>query len=146
MGSIVGSSGANDPRRGAADQEIDGNLSRGVFQLIQGIDFRLNTTAGQARAKPRLELAILYYIRMFKKVYLSEHLSGPSMSGAAGHPLLSLALNYASMKSDAPNTEQEKPHQRFFDTLQSGDLNTIMNVVVTKLCNNIKYWNDEEVS
>lgn len=100
---IIGSQTASDPRKNQAELLWDGRLSRCVFQLVQMLDYRLSTTAGQGRSDEKLEVAVLTFFRSFKKSYMMDTLTSPVMGGmvggvpggAAAHPLLSLALSYA---------------------------------------------------
>jgi hypothetical protein len=90
-----------DPRKGQTDLLWDGRLSRCVFQLVQLLDFRLNNTGGQGKCDAKLEIAVLNFFTSFKKAYILDTSSGPSMGmgvvpgGSPAHPLLSLALSYS---------------------------------------------------
>ena len=106
VASVIDAQTTNDPRKGQNELMWDGRLSRCVFQLIQIIDFRLNSTSGQGKCDTKLEVAILNYFKSFKKIYLVESASStPSMGlfqsntvvpgGSPAHPLLSLALSYS---------------------------------------------------
>ena len=106
VASVIDAQATNDPRKGQSELLWDGRLSRCVFQLIQIIDFRLNSTSGQGKCDTKLEVAILNYFKSFKKIYLVESASStPSMGlfqsntvvpgGSPAHPLLSLALSYS---------------------------------------------------
>lgn len=55
--------------------------------------------------------------------------------GESAHPLLSLALSYAgdqTMSNESVN---------IFDTMGLGDIASVMNIVVSKICSNIRHWN-----
>jgi exportin-7 len=111
VASVIDAQTTNDPRKGQGELVWDGRLSRCVFQLIQVVDFRLNSTAGQGKCDSKLEVAILNYFKSFKKVYMYSidsangvggAVSGLSMvpGGSPAHPLLSLALSYSSKTAD----------------------------------------------
>mmetsp|Transcript_3775 Transcript_3775/g.5903 ORF Transcript_3775/g.5903 Transcript_3775/m.5903 type:complete len:1113 (-) Transcript_3775:236-3574(-) len=152
VAAVIDAQTANDPRKGQAELLWDGRLSRCVFQLIQIVDFRLNGTAGQGKCDTKLEVALLHYFKSFKKVYLHDSPSGPSglgsSMGSAGmysvpggspaHPLLSLALSGASARAEEKDASTEI--NNIYDAIGIGDMIQVMNIIVNKLCNNIKYW------
>mmetsp|Transcript_22699 Transcript_22699/g.32592 ORF Transcript_22699/g.32592 Transcript_22699/m.32592 type:complete len:1112 (+) Transcript_22699:70-3405(+) len=149
VASVIDAQTTNDPRKGQAELLWDGRLSRCVFQLIQIVDFRLNNTSGQGKCDAKMEIAILNYFKSFKKMYLVESNSASSMGlfqsgtvvpgGSPAHPLLSLALSY----SGASRTDEKEGSAEVvsvYDAMGIGDMMQVMNVMVNKLCNNIKFW------
>ena len=48
---------------------LDADLSRRVLTLMQMLDMRLSSTGGRGKSDWRLELAMLYYVRNFRKVW-----------------------------------------------------------------------------
>jgi exportin-7 len=133
------------------DQLFDGQLSRCVFLLLQMVDYRLDATSGQGKCSEHLEVAFLRFFQAFKRSYLmdSAGLGSPLGIGMGGltsagqsvpggesaHPLLSLALSYVgdqTMSNESLN---------IFDTMGLGDIASIMNIVVSKICSNIRHWN-----
>ena len=95
----------NDARKNSTDLMWDGRLCRSVFQLIQMIEYMLDNTAGQTKCNDKLEMAILYFLRAFKKSYFMDNGSSNTISNSltfsssispAAHPLLSLALSSSS--------------------------------------------------
>lgn len=108
---VIDSQSTTDTRRGQNEMVWDGRLSRCVFQLIQLIDFRLNSSNGQAKCDNKLEVAILNFFKSFKKVYLIENMNSTSSSslvvpgGSPAHPLLSLALSYSGRGDDKDGAE-----------------------------------------
>ncbi|KAJ1382083.1 hypothetical protein B484DRAFT_27515, partial [Ochromonadaceae sp. CCMP2298] len=151
VSAVIDAQTANDPRKGQSELLWDGRLSRCVFQLVNIVDFRLNGTQGQGKCDTKLEVALLNYFKSFKKVYLHDTPTGPG-SGAMGmcavpggspaHPLLSLALS--SYSGGALGKAEEKlassEINNIYDAIAIGDMMQVMNVIVNKLCNNIKYW------
>lgn len=147
VAAVIDAQTASDPRKGQEELLWDGRLSRCVFQLVQVIDFRLNGTSGQGKCDSKLEVAILHYFKSFKKIYLMESMSGSGMTsmtvpgGSPAHPLLSLALSYSG--SSMNRTEDKEGSAEIitvYDAMRIGDMMQVMNIIVNKLCNNIKYW------
>lgn len=56
--------------------------------------------------------------------------------GEAAHPLLSLALSYGNDQNMSSGESMT-----IFDTMGLGDHTSIMNILVSKICSNIRYWN-----
>eukprot|EP01034_Spumella_vulgaris_P021786 gene21786-27855_t len=150
VASVIDAQTTNDPRKGQGELIWDGRLSRCVFQLIQIVDFRLNNTAGQGKCDSKLEVAILNYFKSFKKVYMYSIDSAggivgstPSLSmvpgGSPAHPLLSLALSYSGKAADDKEGGSTEILS-VYDAMGIGDMIQVMNIVVNKLCNNIKFW------
>jgi exportin-7 len=100
VGAIIGAQTAADPRKNQGELLWDGRLSRCVFQLVQTIDYRLNSSVGKSKCDDKLEIAILAYFRSFKKSYMLDTVNAPAgmgvvPGGSPAHPLLSLALSYS---------------------------------------------------
>lgn len=151
VASVIDAQTPNDPRKGQEELLWDGRLSRCVFQLVQMVDFRLNNTSGQGKCDTKLEVALLHYFKSFKKVYMIESAGGVgSMSmtsvpgGSPAHPLLSLALSYANVNRGGDDKEGSSEIVTVYDAMNIGDQIVIMNIVVNKLCNNIKYWHKSD--
>ena len=170
VAAVIDTQQASDPRKGQGELIWDGSLSRCVFQLLQLIDYRLVSSSGQGKCDAKLEVAILHYFKSFKKVYLmdatggsggvggggsvgsgSGHVFSPSSivpGGSPAHPLLSLALSYSggpgrggsSSGGGADKADGSSEIVTVYDAMGLGDVMTIMNSIVNKLCNNIKYW------
>eukprot|EP01035_Chromulina_nebulosa_P017439 gene17439-22991_t len=141
VATIIGTQTSPDPKKPGEDLIWDSRLCRCVFQLIQVIDFRLTRTSGSSKCDGKLEIAILNFFKSFKKSFIIDGLSSVPLSlgavvpgGVTPHPLLSFALSYSGEKET--NTEVGT----IYDAMGIGDMNTVMNAVVNKLCNNIKFW------
>lgn len=117
IGAIIGCQSNSESKKAGDDQLWDGQMSRYVFQLVQLIDYRLESTQGQAKCDIKLESAILSFFTSFKRVYLMDNFSrdslltpmhiGGSMAGGAGsasmaHPMLAAALS--GLDSPQPET------------------------------------------
>jgi exportin-7 len=163
VAAVIDTQAANDPRKGQGELIWDGRLSRCVFTLLQLIDFRLANSNGQGKCDIKLEIAILHYFKSFKKIYLMDSVGGggmgPSSMGVGGmtytpgsmvpggspaHPLLSYALSYTGGpgRSGADDKAEGGSAEivTVYDAMGLGDVMQIMNIIVNKLCNNIKYW------
>lgn len=130
-----------DTRKNQTELLWDGRLSKQVFLLVQLLNYRL-TIDSKANCDPKLEIAILNYFKSFKKAYVLDNVStGSSMvsivpGGAQPHHLLSLAL------SSGTYSDKEGPPESFtvYDAMEIGDVTSVMNIIVDKICNNIRYW------
>lgn len=143
VAAIISSQTSADTRKGNSDLLWDGRLCRYIFQLAQFVEFRLSNSAGKLRSSENLELALMTFFRGFKKTFVLDGLSTPTISMAPGsspaHPLLSLAL---SSPDGASEEKDSMEPTTIYDAMAFGDSSHIMNIVVNKLCNNIKYWNN----
>jgi exportin-7 len=141
VSSVIGAQASPDPKKPGDDMMWDGRLCRCVFQLIQVIDYRMTTTSGQGKCDSKLEVAVLNFFKSFKKSFMADGLSNSPLSmgavvpgGITPHPLLSFALSYSGDKDTASEAAS------IYDAMGLGDVSHVMNAVVNKLCNNIKYW------
>jgi exportin-7 len=123
----------SETKRSPGDLTWDGRLSRYVFQVIQMIEYVMKTTGGQSKATETLEMAILYFLRAFKKAYLTDMASSSSTSTPAAaitsfnstvspgaHPLLSLVLS-----SQSPNGLDDNSIKEDGATVRVCDCHTI---------------------
>jgi exportin-7 len=63
--------------------------------------------------------------------------------GSPAHPLLSLALSYAP--GNKSESKENGETNSVFDAMGIGDMNAVMNIIVNKMCNNIKYWHKTDL-
>ena len=146
VGAIIGAQSPSEPRRTHAELLWDGQLCRCVFRLVQIIDMRSAATSGQGKCSENLEIAILNYFQSFKKVYMTDNMSSPlgmtpSGNTSPAHPLLAFALSYSGGVTSPDGTKDTAAESSsIFDSMGIGDITAVMNLVVTKMCNNIKYW------
>ncbi len=133
VGATVGGYCWSDASTSDGVESIDASLCRRVFQLAQGIDYRLTSTGGQGKCSPRLELALLYFFQVFRKMYIWEHngLSQTTYTGIIVH------------RGDLVPSIKQKVFQRFFEGMGFGDHISTVNIIVTKIANNLKYWVSE---
>ena len=144
IAAVIGAQTPSDPRRTSEELDWDGVLSQRLFSLVQTL-----MSHPERLCDRKLENAILNYFKSFKKVYMTDSVSlSPSLSSAgtspAPHPLLSFALSpYQTAPSPGENVAENKT---IFDAMNFGDVNTVMNIFVSKICNNIKFWHgDHEI-
>lgn len=128
FGAVVGGYSWSDATASDGEETIDASLCRRVFQLAQGIDFRLSSTGGQGKCSVRLEQALLYFFQTFRRMYMWEQ-----------HGLGAVALTSIMMPDYAPSLKH-KVFQTFFDHMGLGDHATVSNIIITKIGNNLKYW------
>lgn len=140
VASVIGSQTGADAKKNHDDLILDGRLSKYVYHLVQLLDFRFNQTNGQGRCDKKLEIAILNFFKSFKKVYILDSVSSHTLvpGGSPAHPLLSLALSYNISNGDSKDNGNEDV--TIYDAMGLGDSTTVMNIVVNKICNNIRYW------
>lgn len=109
-----------------ADEQMDASLCRRVLQLVQYTEFRATSTAGQVLSDVHLELAFLYFFQQFRKAYVGEHHGIPATAELLAHSV------------------KHQMFARFFENVGLGDHVSVVNVMVTKVGNNLKYWVGEE--
>ncbi|CAM9433151.1 unnamed protein product, partial [Chrysoparadoxa australica] len=138
-GAVVSGFSWSDASANEGEETIDASLCRRVFQLAQGVDYRLSSTGGQGKCSAKFEVALLSFFQTFRRMYMWEqhHLSG-ALGGLSGIMVGSLG------KSDYEPNLKQKVFQRFFEHMGLGDHSAIINVIVTKIGNNLKYWADTE--
>ena len=142
---------------------IDADLCRRVIQLMQAMDMRLSSTHGASKSDHRLELAMLYFISNFRKVWcglLRDDVlndATPSSLAVAGWCLTSVLQAYVGeqhgmpapgRESSAPISTKQKSFKAMFDRMGLGDHLIVVSRIVQKIANNLRYWtaNDAVVS
>ncbi|CAM9455170.1 unnamed protein product, partial [Phaeothamnion confervicola] len=139
VGAVVGGFSWGDVQTADGEETVDAEVCRRVFQLAQGVDFRLSNTGGQGKCEARLELALLYFFQTFRRMYMWEnHGMSPSVA------LTGIVMVGGIAKPEYTANPKQKVFQRFFEHMGLGDHATIINIIVTKVGNNLKYWPDEE--
>ncbi|CAM9597271.1 unnamed protein product, partial [Hapterophycus canaliculatus] len=138
IGAMVGGYSWSDASASDGEETIDASLARRVFQLAQGLDARLASSGGQLKCESRLEVSILFFFQVFRRMYMWEQ---HGMSAAAA--LTGIMMGSGMPKQDYAPTLKQKVFARFFDHIGMGDHAAIINVIVTKIGNNLKYWPDD---
>lgn len=141
IGSIIGgqtyASGSTE-----GDELVDADLSQRVFRAMQLTEHRLITSGGQQKPSVHFELALLYYFSSFRKSYIGEQHGMPTA------PLPSSNVQASSpimAPTEASMTGKHKAYQRMFDRMGFGDHTVVVNMIVTKIGNNLKFWGEDEV-
>jgi len=142
VGAVIGGYSLTDATALDGEETIDASLSRRVLQLAQGVDYRLSSTGGRAKCQERLELALLYYMQTFRRQYMNVPAGPDRMGMFQATPVISM-VGGNGIEYQQPSLKQEI-FQRMFDHLGLGDHSTVVNIVVTKIGNNLKYWPDSE--
>eukprot|EP01039_Chlorochromonas_danica_P010658 gene10658-11818_t len=118
----------------------------------------------------KLELAILNYFRSYKKMYLLDSMATATTSvssmmtsggiggggvnrvlvpgGSPAHPLLSLVLSDSNRNSNNNNNMEKDSSAdiaNIYEAMGIGDMITIMNIIVKKLCHNIKHYHHSDL-
>ncbi|GAB9466965.1 Exportin-like protein [Globisporangium polare] len=141
IGSIIGgqtyASGSTE-----GDELVDADLSQRVFRAMQLTEHRLITSGGQQKPSVHFELALLYYFSSFRKSYIGEQhgmptAPPPSSNVQASSPIMA--------PTEASMTGKHKAYQRMFDRMGFGDHTVVVNMIVTKIGNNLKFWGEDEV-
>jgi exportin-7 len=111
----------------------------------------MDNTGGVSKCDEKLEIAILHFFKLFKKVFLLDTGSSSSSSGGMAsipggspvHPMLSNILSsYTSIEIGNVAGVSDTPEVlTIYKAMGIGEQPVIMNMIVNKLCNNIKYWN-----
>lgn len=109
IGAIVGGRGGiSSPEE---HDLIDGELAARVFQLMRVNDAVVNQSQSHSASKIKLELALLYFIQQFRKVYIGDQ----AMSSSNVYKRLSELLGIANHS-------------------------IVLNSLLTKITTNLKYW------
>ncbi|CAI5723453.1 hypothetical protein KXD40_000640 [Peronospora effusa] len=124
---------------------VDADLSQRVFRAMQLTEHRIIASGGHAKPSVHFELSLLYYFSSFRKSYIGEQHGMPS----APTPSSSLQSASASSPIMAPSesvmSSKHKTYLRMFERLGLGDHTVVVNMVVTKVGNNLKFWGETEV-
>lgn len=123
------------------DEIVDADLSQRVFRAMQITEHRLISTGGQQKPSIHFELALLYYFSSFRRSYIGEQHGMPS----APAPSSALQASSPIMAPDAAMTGKHKAYQRMFERMGFGDHTVVVNMIVTKIGNNLKFWGEDEI-
>lgn len=138
IGAIIGgqvyASGSTD-----GDELVDADLSQRVFQAMQLTEHRLITSGGQQKPSIHFELGLLFYFSSFRKSYIGEQHGMPSA------PTPSASSSPVMAPTDVALTGKSKAYQRMFERMGFGDHTIVVNMIVTKIGNNLKFWGEDEV-
>lgn len=134
IAAIIGGVSWNQLPLSEGEETLDANLSRRIFDLSQLVDYahrHSNAAApvpgGSHRCDERLELALLYFLTNFRRVYLWEQHSIPATRTELGTP-----------------TAKQRVFMRVFEQMGLGDSSAVMNCIVMKIANNLRHWPSHE--
>ncbi|KAE9016975.1 Exportin-7-A [Phytophthora fragariae] len=130
------------------DEVVDADLSQRVFRAMQLTEHRIIASGGQTKPSVHFELSLLYYFSSFRKSYIGEQHGMPSAptpsssmqpasAGAASSPIMA--------PSESAMSSKHKAYLRMFERLGLGDHTLVVNMMVTKVGNNLKFWGETEV-
>ncbi|KAF4035500.1 Importin-beta N-terminal domain [Phytophthora infestans] len=130
------------------DELVDADLSQRVFRAMQLTEHRIIASGGQTKPSVHFELSLLYYFSSFRKSYIGEQHGMPSAptpsssmqpasAGSASSPIMA--------PSESAMSSKHKAYLRMFERLGLGDHTVVVNMMVTKVGNNLKFWGGTEV-
>ena len=117
------------------DEVVDAEMSRRVLTLMQSVDARLTQSGGQVRCDKHLELALLYFFKCFRQAYIGEQHGMPSASDME-------AARRKGESAPAPRTVKRQMYRRMFELMALGDHGVVIDMLMRKVVNNLKYWAD----
>mmetsp|Transcript_37396 Transcript_37396/g.101262 ORF Transcript_37396/g.101262 Transcript_37396/m.101262 type:complete len:805 (-) Transcript_37396:279-2693(-) len=140
IGAIIGGLSWNTGPAHEGEEAIDASIARRAFQLAQTIDYRLGQTHGRGKCDPRLELAILFFFQHFRKVYMVDS-QGSSVTSLHASLLIGGGAPYETANR---TSMKQKATAEMFEQMGLGDQAQVVNIMVQKIGNNLKYWADAE--
>ncbi|RHY29255.1 hypothetical protein DYB32_005303 [Aphanomyces invadans] len=146
VGSIIGGHSYTSTQLNDGDELVDADLCQRVFRTMKVVEHRLINSGGSQKCHIHLELALLHYFSYFRRSYIGEQHGMPSMpqlsvsSPTAG----SAGVLGVSSPSDTAMSAKTKSYQRMFERMGFGDHTIVVNMIVTHVGQNLKFWGDEE--
>ena len=141
-------------------EKTDALIGNGVFRLMQLVDMRLVNTNGAGKCDPRLELSLMYFFQEFRRCYIGEHHGMPTeaemqaidqekekVGMGAEDSLDSSDEDNMSSPSGRPKSTAERKramYLRMFEVMGLGDHRVVVNMLVMKVLNNMKFWADDK--
>lgn len=141
IGAIIGGLSWNTGPAHEGEEKLDAEIARRAFQLAQLNTEWLKHTQGRDKCDSRLELAILFFFQHFRKVYMVD---GQGSSVTSLHASL-LIGGGAPYEQNANRTSmKQKATAEMFEAMGLGAQPQMVEFMVTKIVNNLKYWADAE--
>ena len=81
---------------------------------------------------------MLYYFQNFRRVCMFMWEQTGGTSGGSG-----IAATMGSMKLESIPSTKQKVYQNMFENMRLGDHTVVVNLIVTKMGKNLKFWPDE---
>ncbi|EQC37130.1 hypothetical protein SDRG_05357 [Saprolegnia diclina VS20] len=148
VGSIIGGHSYASPQAADGDEVVDADLSNRVFATMKIVEHRLISSGGRTKCHVHLELAFLHYFSFFRRSYIGEQHGMPSaptptlaaspVASPLSNPLLGMS------PSDSSMSLKTKTYQRMFERMGYGDHTVVVNMIVTHIGQDLKFWGDEE--
>ncbi|TMW66006.1 hypothetical protein Poli38472_003771 [Pythium oligandrum] len=142
IGAIIGGQ-AYSASTTEGDELVDADLSQRVFRCMQLTEHRLITSGGEQKPSIHFELALLSYFSNFRKSYIGEQHGMPSAPPPSATTMQSNSPLMTGSESNM--SAKHKAYQRMFDRMGFGDHTVVVNMIVTKIGNNLKFWGSDEV-
>jgi len=152
IAAVVGGVSWNQLPLAEGEEALDAALARRAFALIEVIDVA-HQAQPETRCDARLELAVLYFLTQFRRVYLWETTTTttravvggsasmlPDVRGTASRETI---VGYAHA-GGPPLSAKQKAFANLFERMGLGDATAVTNRVVSKIANNLRFWPDDE--
>ena len=81
---------------------------------------------------------MLYHFQNFRRVCMFMWEQTGGTSGGSG-----IAATMGSMKLESIPSTKQKVYQNMFENMRWGDHTVVVNLIVTKMGKNLKFWPDE---
>ncbi|RHY92746.1 hypothetical protein DYB35_006862 [Aphanomyces astaci] len=139
VGSVIGGHSYTSAQLNDGDELVDADLCQRVFRTMKVVEHRLINSGGARKCHVHLELALLHFFSYFRRSYIGEQHGMPSMS-----QLTVTSPTAASSSTDNSMSAKHKSYQRMFERMGCGDHTVVVNMIVTHVGQNLKFWGDDE--
>ncbi|KAF0719560.1 Aste57867_954 [Aphanomyces stellatus] len=144
VGSIIGGHSYTSTQLNDGDEIVDADLCQRVFRTMKLVEHRLINSGGGQKCHVHLELALLHYFSFFRRSYIGEQHGMPSMPQLTVTSPSSASGSLVASPTDTAMTAKSKSYQRMFERMGFGDHTVVVNMIVTHIGQNLKFWGDEE--
>lgn len=127
VGAVLGGHSTTTAQGDDGDELVDGDLSQRVFRVMQMAENRLIESGGNLMSDMHLELSLLHYFHNFRRTYIGEQHGMPSTTSSP-------PLNTKSLSA------KHQAYLRMFERLGHGSHTLVVNQIITKVGNNLKFW------
>jgi len=137
---------------GPGEEINDADLCKRIFNLIHRLEKSYMDSRGQWQVSETLELAILDFMRNFRKSYVGQHKGMPAVPteqpkslaeelgfGDDSDESLDDDEEESLSASEQPKTEKQKAYLRMFKRMGMGQYHVVINMMVNKIVNNLRY-------
>ncbi|KAH9161707.1 hypothetical protein LEN26_001316 [Aphanomyces euteiches] len=144
VGSIIGGHSYTSSQMNDGDELVDADLCQRVFRTMKIVEHRLINSGGGQKCHVHLELALLHFFSYFRRSYIGEQHGMPPMPQLGVTSPSSAAVCLMISPTDTSITAKHKSYQRMFERMGFGDHTVVVNMIVTHIGQNLKFWGDEE--